>query len=166
MSIPTKDLRTVYKHASYCGLRKLIHAGEIGGPHTIREAVELLGVERVGHGIGAIHDPALMDLLATRRVVLEVCPASNLHTGALARQLRRDAPSLREHPLPQLVRHGIPVVVSTDDPSMFHTSLREEYVHAQEMGLSEKELADLVRNSFTFSFLPADERLRLPARSA
>ncbi len=166
LSIPTNDFRAAYQHASYCGLHKLIHAGEIGGPQVIREAVERLGVERVGHGIGAIHDPALMDLLATRRIVLEVCPASNLRTGALRCQLGTDAPSLREHPLPQLVRHGIPVVLSTDDPSMFDTSLREEYRHAQEMGLNEKELADLVRNSFTFSFLPADERLRLPVRSA
>jgi aminodeoxyfutalosine deaminase len=166
MSVPTKDLRPVYKHASYCGLRKLIHAGEIGGPQMIREAVEQLGVERVGHGIAAIQDLALMDLLATRRIVLEVCPASNLRTGALARQLRTDAPSLREHPLPQLLRHGIPVVLSTDDPAMFHTSLREEYRHAQEMGLNEKELADLVANGFTFSFLPADDRLHLPVRRA
>jgi aminodeoxyfutalosine deaminase len=166
LSVPTKDFQIVYKHASYCGLRKLIHAGEIGGPQLIRDAIELLGVERVGHGIGAIHDPALMDLLAARRIVLEVCPVSNLRTGALARQLRRHAPSLREHPLPQLLRHGIPVALSTDDPSMFHTSLREEYRHAQEMGLSEKELADLVGNSFTYSFLSADERRRLSARSA
>jgi aminodeoxyfutalosine deaminase len=166
LSIPTKDFLSVYKHASYCGLRKLIHAGEIGGPQLIRDAVELLGVERVGHGIGAIHDPALMDLLAERRIVLEVCPASNLRTGALARQLGNQAASLVEHPLPQLLRHGIPVVLSTDDPSMFHTSLREEYRHAQEMGLSEAELAGLVANSFDFSFLTAEDRLRLSAPSA
>jgi aminodeoxyfutalosine deaminase len=166
LSIPTKDFLSVYKHASYCGLRKLIHAGEIGGPQGIRDAVELLGVERVGHGISAIHDPALLDLLAERRIVLEVCPASNLRTGALARQLGNQAASLAEHPLPKLLRHGIPIVLSTDDPSMFHTSLREEYRHAQEMGLSEAELAELVANSFTFSFLPAEDRLRLAARSA
>jgi aminodeoxyfutalosine deaminase len=166
VSLPAKDFQTVYKHASHCGLHKLIHAGEIGGPKEIREAVELLGVERIGHGIGAIHDPALMDLLAARRIVLEVCPVSNLRTGALARQLRAGARALRQHPLPQLLRHGIPVVLSTDDPSMFHTSLREEYFHAQEMGLNEKELADLVLNSFAFSFLSSEDRNRLSARSA
>jgi aminodeoxyfutalosine deaminase len=158
LSLPTSDFSTVYKHASYCGLHRVIHAGEIGGPQVVRDAVEVLGIERIGHGIGAIHDGALMDLLADRRVVLEVCPVSNLRTGALARQLGTASPSLREHPLPRLLRHGVPVVLSTDDPSMFHTSLREEYGHAQEMGLSETELATLVTNGFTFSFLPADER--------
>ena len=136
----TRNFQTVYRHASLCGLHLLMHAGEIGGPEKIREAVELLAVERVGHGIAAIHDPTLMDLLAARRIVLEVCPASNVRTGALARQLRVAAPSIRQHPLPQLVRHGIPMVLSTDDPSMFHTSLREEYQHASEMGLNEAEL--------------------------
>jgi aminodeoxyfutalosine deaminase len=152
LSISTKDFQYVYKHASHCGLHRLIHAGEIGGPDKIREAVELLGVERVGHGIAAVHDPALMDLLAARRIVLEVCPVSNLRTGALAKLLQTDAPSIQQHPLPQLLRHGIPVVLSTDDPTMFHTTLREEYFHAQNMGLSEEELAQLVSNSFNFSF--------------
>jgi aminodeoxyfutalosine deaminase len=165
LSIPTKDFQTVYKHAAYYGLHRLIHAGEIGGPEKIREALEFLGVERVGHGIGAIHDPALMDLLADRRIPLEVCPMSNLRTGALARQLNAEKASIKHHPLPQLVRHGIPVVLSTDDPTMFHTTLHEEYFHAQEMGLSETELKSLVSNSFDFAFLTAEERKSLSAQS-
>jgi aminodeoxyfutalosine deaminase len=156
LSIATKDFETVYKHAAHCGLHRLIHAGEIGGPERIREAVECLGVERIGHGIAAIHDPGLMDLLAARRIALEVCPVSNLRTGALSRQLGIVEPSLSQHPLPQLVRHGIPVVLSTDDPSMFHTSLAQEYRHAQEMGLTEAELRQLLRNSFDFSFSAGD----------
>ena len=126
LKVATRDFQSVYKHAAYCGLHRLIHAGEVGGPEKIREAVELLGVERVGHGIAAIHDAALMDLLAARRITLEVCPVSNLRTGALARQLGNEAATIEQHPLPQLVRHGIPVVLSTDDPSMFRTSLSEE----------------------------------------
>ena len=152
LSVATKEFREVYERASRCSLHRLIHAGEIGGPERIREAIELLGVERIGHGIAAIHDPALMDLLAARRIALEVCPVSNVRTGALARQMRTDVSSITQHPLPQLLRHGIPVVLSTDDPSMFHTTLREEYQQAHEMGLSETELAQLVANSFTFSF--------------
>lgn len=152
LSIATREFQKVYQQASVCGLHRLIHAGEIGGPENIREAVELLAVERVGHGIAAIHDPTLMDLLAARRIPLEVCPASNLRTGALARQLRVAAPSIRQHPLPQLLRHGIPVVLSTDDPAMFQTSLSEEYQHAQEMGLSAAELQQLAANSFAFAF--------------
>jgi aminodeoxyfutalosine deaminase len=152
LSIPTKDFETVYKHAEHCGLHRLIHAGEIGGPGKIREAVEYLGVERIGHGIAAIRDRGLMDLLAARRITLEVCPVSNLRTGALSKQLGIATASLRQHPLPQLLRHGIPIVLSTDDPSMFHTSLEEEYRRAHEMGLTEAELRQLVANSFDFSF--------------
>ena len=161
LSIATREFQRVYHAAAECGLHKLIHAGEIGGADKIREAVELLGVERVGHGIAAIHDPALMDLLASRRIALEVCPASNLCTGALARQLNQEAPKIREHPLPQLLRHGIPVVLSTDDPSMFHVTLSEEYANARSMGLTDSELRQLVANSFEFAFLPAGERTRL-----
>jgi aminodeoxyfutalosine deaminase len=166
LSLPTRDFQRVYKHASQCGLHRLMHAGEIGGPDKIREAIELLGVERVGHGIAAVHDAALMDLLVARRIALEVCPVSNLRTGALARQLRSATVSLRQHPLPQLFRHGIPVVLSTDDPSMFHTSLNEEYQHAGEMGLSATELNGLVANSFEYAFLSAEERGRLALRPA
>lgn len=152
LSVPTRRFQDVYRHATACGLHRLIHAGEIGGPEKIREAVELLGVERVGHGIAAIHDPALMDLLAARHVVLEVCPASNLRTGALACQLQIASPSMNQHPLPQLFRHGIPIVLSTDDPPMFDTRLADEYLHAQNIGLTEVELTTLVQNGFTFSF--------------
>lgn len=155
LCVPTREFRKVYAEAAACGLHRLIHAGEIGGPEKIREAVELLGVERVGHGIAAIHDPALMDLLAARRTVLEICPASNLLTGALATQWNKPLAAITDHPLPKLLRHGIPVVLSTDDPSMFHTSLIEEYHHAREMGLTGTELLRLVENSFTFAFDPS-----------
>src|SRR6266404_3440191 len=81
LSVPTKELRPVYEQAAALGLHRIIHAGEIGGPEKIREAVELLGAERIGHGIAAINDPALMDLLADRRIPLEICPQSNIRTG-------------------------------------------------------------------------------------
>lgn len=166
LQVETAKFRRAYQRATECGLHRLIHAGEVGGPEKIREAVELLAVERIGHGIAAIHDPAIMDLLAARRIVLEVCPASNVRTGALGAQLKTAAPSIREHPLPQLLRHGIPIVLSTDDPPMFHTSLSEEYRHAHDMGLREGELAQLVENSFAFSFLTPSERERLHLRPA
>ena len=166
LSLATREFRRVYRAATDCGLRRLIHAGEIGGPEKIREAVELLEVDRVGHGIAAIHDPALMDLLAARRIALEVCPASNVRTGALAGQLGRPDSTVRDHPLPKLLRHGVPVVLSTDDPSMFHVTLSEEYANAQSMGLTEAELRQLVANSFEFSFLSPTERESLNLRPA
>jgi aminodeoxyfutalosine deaminase len=158
MSIETKEFRPVYEKAAALGLHRLMHAGEVGGPSKIRESIELLGVERIGHGIAAIHDPALMDLLAERRIPLEICPASNVKTGALARQLQRLDAVIAHHPLPQLVRHGIPVVLSTDDPAMFHTTLAEEYENARQMGLTENELAHLARMSFEHAFLSNSEK--------
>jgi aminodeoxyfutalosine deaminase len=152
LSIATKDFLPVYEAASAAGLHRLIHAGEIGGPEKIREAVELLHIERVGHGIAAVHDPALMDLLAYRRIPLEICPVSNVRTGALARQCQRNGVALSDHPLPQLFRHGIPIVLSTDDPAMFHTNLTAEYAAAQQMGLSDAELGQLAQASFTYAF--------------
>jgi len=152
LSVATEDFRAVYEAASAAGLHRLMHAGEIGGPEKVREAVELLHIERVGHGIAAVHDPALLDLLADRRIPLEVCPVSNLRTGALARQLRRSDVRLEDHPLPQLLRHGVPVVLSTDDPAMFHTDLVGEYIAARQMGLSEGELRSLVQASFAHAF--------------
>jgi aminodeoxyfutalosine deaminase len=152
LSVPTEELRPVYDQAAALGLHRLIHAGEIGGPEKIREAIELLGAERIGHGIGAINDPALMDLLADRRIPLEICPASNIRTGALARQLGRTEASIGDHPLPALFRHGIPVALSTDDPAMFHTTLAEEYEHAHHLGMTEKELLRLAQMSFDFAF--------------
>jgi adenosine deaminase len=152
LSVPTGDLRPVYDQAASLGLHRLIHAGEIGGPEKIREAIELLGVERIGHGIAAMNDPDLMDLLAARRIPLEICPQSNLRTGALARQLRRPEARMKEHPLPALFRHGIPIVLSTDDPAMFHTTLLQEYEYAHQLGMTEKELARLAQMSFDFAF--------------
>jgi adenosine deaminase len=161
MRVETQEFRPVYEKAAETGLHRLMHAGEVGGPAKIREAVELLGAERIGHGIAAIHDPALMDLLAERRIPLEICPASNAKTGALAQQLRRTDAPMEDHPLPQLYRHGIPVVLSTDDPAMFHTTLVEEYENARRMGLSANELAHLASMSFEHAFLTEAEKRKL-----
>jgi len=158
LSVATEKFRSVYERSAENGLHLLMHAGEVGGPEKIREAVELLHVERVGHGIAAAQDPALMDLLAERRIPLEICPASNIWTGALAKLLRTPSATIEQHPLPKLLRHGIPIVLSTDDPAMFHTSLLTEYNNAARMGLTEIELFHLVQMSFGHAFLPDPEK--------
>jgi aminodeoxyfutalosine deaminase len=159
LSIPTIDFRRIYNSAASIGLHRLIHAGEIGGPEKIREAIELLGIERIGHGIAAIRDPALMDLLVDHRIPFEICPGSNVLTGALSRQLAQPGAAIESHPLPQLFRHGIPIALSTDDPTMFHTDLATEYRNAHRMGLSESELTSLVQMSFdhAFAFTASEE---------
>jgi adenosine deaminase len=161
LSVQTSELRGVYLRAAEFGLHRLIHAGEIGAPEKIRESVELLGVERIGHGIAAIQDPKLMDFLREKQITLEVCPVSNIQTGALARQLRKASATISEHPLPQLFRSGVPVVLSTDDPAMFHTSLSGEYAQAHAMGLTEDELVRLAAASFERALLSPEERTSL-----
>ena len=157
LQVPTAAFRAVYERAADLGLHRLIHAGEVGGPERIREAIELLGVERIGHGIAAIKDSALMDLLAERKIPLEICSQSNIRTGALARQLARDNAQIEDHPLPRLFRHGIPVVISTDDPGLFDTTLRGEYANAVRMGLRETELEQICAMGFLFAFQPASK---------
>lgn len=152
LSLAASEFRGVYERAEEYGFHRLIHAGEIGGPEKIREAIEILGVERIGHGIAAIRDTALMEILAERKIPLEICPASNLRTGALGVQLGKDAATMEEHPLAEIVRRGVAVTLSTDDPAMFHTTLEEEYRNAHRMGLTEGEIAGLVENGFRFAF--------------
>jgi aminodeoxyfutalosine deaminase len=161
LSVPTKAFRPAYDRAAEIGLHRLMHAGEVGGPENISEAIELLGVERIGHGIAAINDPDLMDLLAARRIPLEICPGSNMKTGALVLQLRRTTAKIEDHPLPKLLRHGIPVVLSSDDPAMFHTTLQTEYENALRMGLREDELARIVEMSFQHAFSSAGKRPKI-----
>ena len=159
LQVPTAAFHAVYDRAADIGLHRLIHAGEVGGPEKIREAVELLGVERIGHGIAAIKDPALMDLLAERKIPLEMCPQSNIRTGALALQLASDNAQIENHPLPELFRHGIPVVLSTDDPALFGTTLHAEYANAARMGLQEGELEQICAMGFQYAF-ESDARKR------
>jgi aminodeoxyfutalosine deaminase len=163
LSEAAKEFRGVYDAAGEIGLHRLMHAGEIGGPEQIREAIELLGVERIGHGIAAVHDPALMDLLAERQIPLEICPGSNVRTGALAKQLGVGEARIEQHQLPLLFRRGIAVVISTDDPAMFQTSLNQEYENAARMGLHEDELTQIVKMGFAYAF--SGKRKRRPQQS-
>lgn len=161
LSVPAEDFRGVYDYVAAQGLRRLVHAGEIGGPREIRDAVEVLGADRIGHGIAAVHDPALLEFLADRRIPLEVCPTSNLCTGALARQLGRAQASLEDHPLPRLFRAGVPVTLASDDPAMFHTGLLREYECALRAGLSISDLVHIARAGFEHAFLPEAEKAAL-----
>jgi aminodeoxyfutalosine deaminase len=161
LGLPTQELRGVYDYVASQGMHRLIHAGEIGGAEMVRESVEMLGAERIGHGISVMHDERTMDLLVERGIPLEICPTSNLRTGALATQLRTTHAGYEQHPLPRLLRRGLPVTLSTDDPAIFETTLVDEYLHAGRMGLSTGELVRLAEASFRHSFLPPPEKLLL-----
>lgn len=161
LAIPTAEFRGVYQFAADHGLRLLIHAGEIGEPDSVREAVTLLGVERIGHGIAAARDADVMRMLSEKSITLEICPTSNLRTGALARQIGFTSPALRDHSLPRLLRAGIPVTISTDDPAMFQTNLDREYAALIEMDLSAAEILRIAETSFAAAFLPPADKAAL-----
>ena len=158
LAVPTADFRPVYEFVAAYGLHSLAHAGEIGGPESVREAIELLGVERIGHGIAAARDPQLLALLAERAIPLELCPTSNLCTGALARQLAVPEAALSDHPLPQILRSGVPINLSTDDPAMFGTNLNREYALLPRMGLQTTEILRVAAGAFEGAFLPPAEK--------
>ena len=114
-----KDFAYSFDMAREAGLRLTAHAGEWGGPESVRAALDDLHVERIGHGVRAIEDPALVDRLAESGTVLEVCPGSNIALG-----LYKD---WRAHPIGDLFDRGVKVTVSTDDPPFFHTTMAREY---------------------------------------
>jgi aminodeoxyfutalosine deaminase len=148
--------RWAFDKARAAGLRSVPHAGEGDGPASVWAAIDDLGADRVGHGVRAIEDPALVDTLAERRVPLEVCPSSNVCTKVFA--------SLEEHPIMELHRRGVIVTINTDDPHMFGTDLTTEYRRvAATFDLSVDDLASFVRNAIAASFLDTAHKSELLA---
>jgi aminodeoxyfutalosine deaminase len=124
---PPEPYEGVFAQARAEGLASVPHAGEVSGPASVRGAVEALGATRLRHGIRAGEDPGLLRELVERRIVLDICPLSNLRTGVVR--------ALGEHPLPQLVAAGAVCSISTDDPAMFDTDLSRDYAAACSFGL-------------------------------
>jgi adenosine deaminase len=147
-----------FQEAREAGLRTIAHAGEAAGAASVRQAVLGLRAERIGHGIRAIEDAAVLDLLAERQVPLEVCPTSNLHTSTV--------PNYRSHPLPALLRRGIRCTLNTDDPSISGLDLAHEYrIAAGELGLSAAEIRRMQETAVEAAFLTPAEREELLAGS-
>jgi adenosine deaminase len=136
------------------GLHAVAHAGEVGGPASVWGAVKSLRAERIGHGLGARGDDELLEHLRIAGIAVEMCPTSNLKTGAIR--------SYSEHPLSVFLRRGLLVTVNSDDPGMFKTSLTQEYnVCREELGLDWEEIKTLALNAVRGSFLPDLDKERL-----
>ncbi len=144
----TADFSKAFRLARDAGLVGVPHAGELRGPRSVREALDHLHAVRLGHGVRAVEDPALLDRLAEQQVVCEVCPASNAALGVL--------PSLAASPVVALRQAGVLVALSADDPLLFRSGLTEQYETARHhLGLSDAALADLASCSVRGSLAPA-----------
>ncbi len=151
------DFAWAFDAAREAGLRLTAHAGEWAGPESVRDAIRDLGVERIGHGVRAIEDPALVDRIAEAGVVLEVCPGSNVALGLY--------PSFRAHPIHRLRERGVKVTVSTDDPPFFHTTMEREYAMlAEAFDWDESVFAEIAATAARAAFCDTGTREKILKR--
>ena len=131
-----------------------MHAGEAAGAESIWQAIRELGAERIGHGVKAVEDPALMDFLAEQGIGIESCLTSNIQTSTVA--------SLASHPLRRFLEHGILATINTDDPGVQGVDIGHEYtVAAPAAGLSAAQIRTAQENGLKIAFLSAQEKQAL-----
>lgn len=152
-----RDFAYAFDMAREAGLGLTAHAGEWAGPRSVRDALDDLRVHRIGHGVRAIEDAALVDRLARDGVLLEVCPGSNLALGLY--------PDWAAHPVKRLRDAGVPVCLSTDDPPFFRTRLGLEYDRlATAFGWTEADFAAMNRDAMAGAFCDAATRAEMTKR--
>ncbi|MFI8365830.1 adenosine deaminase [Streptomyces sp. NPDC085466] len=150
---PPAKFRAVYEEAARLGLRRVAHAGEEGPAAYVREALDVLGVERIDHGLRCMEDPELVARLVRERIPLTLCPLSNVRL--------RVVDTLADHPLPAMLDAGLMVTVNSDDPAYFGGYAGDNYDAVREaLSLGPEQLRTLARQSFEASFLEDDEPRR------
>jgi adenosine deaminase len=146
----------IFNEARQSGLRMTIHAGEWGPAANVREAIENLGAERIGHGVRVLEDETVTALARERGAVFEVCVTSNYQSGVVS--------SLKEHPLPRMFDAGLKATVNTDDPSVSRITLSHEYQHVcEDLNVSMDVLKQSVLTAADSAFLKDDEKKKLVA---
>lgn len=152
-----RDWAPAFAAAGEAGFRLTAHAGEFGGPESVRGAIRDLGVERIGHGVRAAEDEALMAEIAERGLFLETCPGSNVALGVY--------PNLAAHPIARLIARGCRLSVSTDDPPFFHTTMSAEYAAlAAVHGLGEAAFRGFATEALDAAFADEPCKRRLAAK--
>ena len=143
-----------FRRAGAAGLKRTVHAGESSGPEGVRDAIELLGADRIDHGVRAIEDPHVVALLVDKRISLGVCPTSNLKLGVV--------PSIEQHPSERLRQAGVAVSVNTDDPALLDTGLVREYALCRDtFEWSDDDVWSVARTSIDASFANDDLKTHL-----
>ena len=150
---PPSKFQRVFARARSNGLRAVAHAGEEGPPDYIVEALDLLAVERIDHGVRCLEDPALVARLAAEQTPLTVCPLSNVKL--------RVFDSLEQHNLKELLAHGLCVTINSDDPAYFGGYIGKNFVDTQRgLDLDVSDICTLARNAFAASFLDDADKAR------
>jgi adenosine deaminase len=154
---PARDHRAAFEYAAAHGMACTCHAGEGDGPHSIHQALHDAGAQRIGHGTRLAEDPALLEEVVARKIPLEMCLSSNVHTHVVA--------SLAEHPFKRYYQQGVVVTLNTDGPLTDGITLTDEYylAHAA-LGLSSDDLRRVVLNACESAFLPDFEKVALVSR--
>jgi adenosine deaminase len=153
---PPEKFQRAFAEARRVGLRAVAHAGEEGPPAYVWGALDILGAERIDHGVAVEQDAELMQRIVTERIPLTMCPLSNVKL--------RVFDTLADHNLKRLLDAGVPVMVNSDDPAYFGGYLTENYLAAQQaLGLDEDDVARLARNGIEATFLDADRKAALLA---
>ena len=151
---PGKPFAPIFQEAKEAGLRITVHAGEWGGAENVREAIEALGADRIGHGVRVLEDPNVVALAKERGTTFEVCVTSNYQSGV--------TPSLQEHPLNKMIEAGLLTTINTDDPSISRISLSSEYQMINEqLGLPLSKLKELTMNAVKAAFVSENEKEKL-----
>src|SRR5215207_1117364 len=151
---PLREFVPSVRKAQEAGLKVTIHTGEDTPAAFVREVIELADPDRIGHGIHAIEDESVVDLIKERGIALEVNPWSNYLTNSVR--------TIEEHPLKKLFDLGVKVTINSDDPEVLETNVNNEYRIAHEiLGMSLEEIATCNRHAYEASFIPADKKKRV-----